>query len=234
MVKQFFYFPLFLIFLTCCNGTGKQLDTGKKDSTSIMKVDTSITTSYSYKNEQEYLKRKEMLCNRLALYDIAKGMDDYELRMWFIPSMWDPSILYILKAKDTTWTLFHYQVYMHRSTSEDHKYDDPVVEYFNNPLVDSVEMESVRPQKMDWNTYINNLQLDSLWNLQTESLIKGKTFAMLDGHRYLLEFTGKGKYKYLFYTAPEYFQDKDVNHKSFTNFKKRLVDPIIYKGMRNP
>ncbi len=175
-----------------------------------------------------------ILCNRLALYDIEKGSDDYELRMWFIPSFWEPSILYILKAKDTTWTLFHYQIYMHTATSEDHHYDDPVVEYYDNPLVDSVVMESVRPQKTNWRTYINNLQLDSLGKLQTESSIKGKTFAMLDGHRYLLEISNKGKYKYLFYTNPEYFQDKDINHKSFTDFKKRLVEPIIYKGMRNP
>lgn len=234
MLRQIFCLLLFVIFLTCCKDTSKQTDSNKKDSVSTIKVDTSITNSYNYKNEQEYLKRKRLLCDGLALYDIEKAKEDYELRMWFIPSMWDPSILYILKAKDSTWTLFHYQIYMHRATSEDHHYDDPVVEYYNNPLVDSVVMESVRPQKTDWKTYINNLELDSLWRLQTESSLKGKTFAMLDGHRYLLEFSDKGKYRYLFYTAPEYFQDKDINHKNFTSFKHRLVDPIIYKGMRNP
>ena len=123
---------------------------------------------------------------------------------------------------------------MHASTSDHHLYEDPVVEYFNNPLVDSVSMESVKPQKIEWKTFIRNLQLDSLWNLQTESSIKGKKFFMLDGHRYLLEFNDKGKYKYLFYTTPEYFQNKDINHQRFTGFKKRLINPIIFKGMRNP
>lgn len=217
-----------------CNDTSKQTEINKKTSVSITKADTSITSSYVYKNEEEYLKRKMILCNRLALYDIEKGTNDFELRIWFIPSMWDPSTLYILKANDTTWTLFHYQIYMHRATSEDHHYDDPVVEYYNNPIVDSVVMESVIPQKTNWRTYINNLQLDSLWSLQTESSIKGKTFAMLDGHRYLLEISNERKYKYLFYTNPEYFQDKDINHKRFIDFKKRLIEPIIYNGMRNP
>src|SRR5690606_37351817 len=106
--------------------------------------------------------------------------------------------------------------------------------YYDSPLVDSVIMESVRPQKINWQTYINNLRLVSLWNLQTESSIIHKEFNMLDGHRYILEFTDKGKYKYLFYTTPEYFQDKDINHRKFTEFKKYLVDPIIYNGMRNP
>ncbi|HTL07411.1 MAG TPA: hypothetical protein VL307_04100 [Chitinophagaceae bacterium] len=95
-------------------------------------------------------------------------------------------------------------------------------------------MESVRPQKLDWQAYIKNLKLDSLWDLQTESSIKGKHFAVDDGYRCLLELSDKGRYKYLFYTMPEYFQDKDINHKKFTEFKKNLVDPIIYKGMRNP
>jgi hypothetical protein len=95
-------------------------------------------------------------------------------------------------------------------------------------------MESVRPQKTSWQNYIRNLQLDSLWKLQTESSIKGKKFSVTDGHRYLLELGGKGKYKWLFYTMPEYNQDKDINHKKFMEFKKHLVDPIIYKGMHNP
>jgi hypothetical protein len=76
--------------------------------------------------------------------------------------------------------------------------------------------------------------LDILWNLKTESSIKGKTFDVFDGRRYILEFSDKGNYKYLFYTTPEYFNDKDINHKKFTEFKNSFVDPIIYTEMRNP
>lgn len=185
-----------------------------------------VYDSLKHEVEQDYLKRKKLLCKQLALYDIEKSTDDFELRVWHFPSMWDPSILYILKAKDTTWTLFHCQYYTLRVTG--------ISDYYDNPVVDSVIMESVRPRKTNWQTYINNLQLDSLWNLQTESSIKEKTFAVLDGHRYILEFNTKGRYKYLFYTTPEYFQNEDINHKKFTEFKKRLVTPIIYKGMVNP
>ena len=214
------------IFIQACSDTSKKVDRPSRDTSDKAAKDTSSTHNFSYKNEQEHLSRKRQLSNILALYDIEKGGPEYELRMWFIPSMWDPSILYILKKSDTAWTLFHYQFYTLRSTDPDH--------YYDNPVIDSIVMESVRPQKTDWKTYINNLWLDSLWNLQTESSIKNKTFVMLDGHRYLLEFRDKGKYKYLFYTTPEYFKDKDSNHKRFAEFKKRLVDPVVYKGMRNP
>ena len=132
--------------------------------------------------------------------------------------------MYVLKARDTSWTLFHYQYYTLRGSDN----------YFDKPNLDSVVMETVRPQKLSWQTYIDNLQLDSLWNLQTESAIVGKTFGVFDGHRYVLEFRKDGKYKYLFYTTPESFQEKDSNHKKFTGFINRLIDPIIYNGMRNP
>ncbi len=226
MKRIILYLLLFVTVSISCNDTSKQTGISKKDSTTITTVDTAITNSYSYKNEQDHLNRKRVLSNRLALYDIEKGTDDFELRVWFMPSILDPSILYILKAKDRTWTLFHYQFYTLRVTDPSH--------YYDSPLIDSVIMESARPQKTTWQKYINNLQLDSLWNLQTESSIKGKTFDMVDGHRYILEFSDKGKYKYLFYTTPVFFQDKDVNHKKFIEFRKRLVDPIIYQGMRNP
>ena len=57
---------------------------------------------------------------------------------------------------------------------------------------------------------------------------------MFDGRRYILEFCDKGKYKYPFYTTPEYLKDKDINHKKFTEFKNSFVDPIIYTEMHNP
>ncbi len=226
MIKQLFSLLLFSTLLVSCNDHGKLSDEPKNDTITSNKLDTSITNSYTYKSEQEQLKRKRALCKKLALYDIEKGTDDFELRVWLIPSMWDPSILYILKGKDTTWTLFHYQYYTLRATA--------LNQYYDHPNLDSVIMESVRPQKINWQTYINNLQLDSLWNLKTESEIKAKSFGVADGHRYILELSNKGKYKYLFYTTPEYFKDKDDNHKKFTEFNKRLVDPIIYNGMHNP
>jgi len=221
---------LILLFLStlltaCGNHTADNKATNV-DTSKRAAPDTVVAKDWAFENEQEYLSRKRQLCSKLALYDIEKGSLDYELRMWLIPSMWDPSILYVLKKSGSLWTLFHYQFYAMRMT-------DPN-QYYSNPVVDSVVMQSVRPQRTNWEDYIDKLQLDSLWNLQTESSIKDKKFGMLDGHRYLLEFNKGGRYKYVFYTTPEYFQEKDINHKRFTEFKKRLVDPIIYKGMRNP
>jgi hypothetical protein len=234
MPKEALYFLIFFAILTSCKSTSNNPNSNKQKSDSNLTRDTNIINSYKYKEEQDYLRRKRILCDKLALYDLERQTDGLELRVWYIPSMWDPSILYILKVEDSKWTLFHYQIYMHTSTSEDHQFGDPVTEYFKNPVVDSVTMENVRPQKIDWTTYIKNLEVDSLWNLETESSIKGKTFAVLDGHRYLLEINQEGNYKYLFYTLPEYFQNKESNHRKFIEFKSRLVEPIIYKGMRNP
>ncbi len=139
----------FLTILTqSCKNDGAKTNLAIKDSSSKTLTDTSLLNNFTYKNEQEQLSRKRKLCDRLALYDIEKGTPNFELRMWLIPSMWDPSILYILKANDTTWTLFHYQYYTLRSTDPNR--------YYDNPAVDSVVMESVRPQKTSWAVYIKN------------------------------------------------------------------------------
>jgi len=189
-------FLLTTLLNACIDNTGggkTTIDTLKKTAS-----DTVEAKSWAFRTEQMDLSRKRQLSSKLALYDLEKSSPDYELRMWFIPSYWDPYILYVLKRSDSLWTLFHYQFYTLRATDPNH--------YYDNPVVDSVVMESVRPQRTNWATYINNLQLESLWDLQTESSIKGKDFGMLDVDRYLLEFNKKGRYKYVFYTMPEFFR----------------------------
>ena len=220
MQKLFFLSILFITLSQSCK------DPHSKNNSPLAKSDNKISNNLLYQEEQEQLTRKRNLCNRLALYDIEKGTQNFELRVWQIPSMWDPSILYILKANDSSWTLFHYQYYTLRCTDINH--------YYDNPVIDSVVMESLKPQKISWSNYIKNLYLDNLWGLQTESAIEGKQFIIDDGARYLVELSDKGKYKYLYLTQPDYFQDKDINHKKFVEFQKRLIDPVIYNGIHNP
>lgn len=140
-----------------------------------------------------------------------------------MPSLVDPSYLYILKENDSTWMLLRYSYFTLRSTDVSH--------YYDNPIIESVVMESLTPQKIGWKSYINNLHLDSLWNLETESAIKGKRFIVGDGQRYLVELGAKGKYKYLFYTQPDYFQKTDVNHKKFLEFQENLTAPVMHNGI---
>jgi hypothetical protein len=213
------------IFILACNDN-KTISSERKniDSLSLANIDTPITNRFAYKLEQKHLDRIKDISKKLGLYDLQKGTETFELRMWLIPSMWDPSILYVLKRNDSTWTLFHYQYYCIQ----------PEYKNYYTPNIDSVNMESVRPQKINWASYIRQLQLDNLWLLKTESSIKDKSFGVLDGNIYLTELSDKGKYKYLYYTIPETYQEKDTNHRRFIEFKKRLIDPIIYNGIRNP
>src|SRR5438105_3452797 len=110
MLKQFLYI-LAALSLTSCVDKNNSTKGTNKDSASSSQQDTSITNNFDYQIEQKYLKRKRLLSERLALLDLEKGTNDFELRIWYIPSMWDPSILYILKANNSTWNLYHYQFY---------------------------------------------------------------------------------------------------------------------------
>lgn len=222
MKKNTLYFTSVVFLLSCGNKFDPK--TIKIDSSAFEKTQkVFIADTFQYESEQKHLSRKRILSQRLALYDIEQSVDSFELRIWQIPSMWDPSILYILKSSSGRWTLLHYEFY---TLSVSPNYDDP--------NVDSVIVESLRPRKTTWDTYIGQLKLDSLWNLVTESAIPNKKFSVVDGHRFLIEMHKSGIYKYLIYTTPEYFQQRDSNHKWFMDFKERLITPILYNGIRNP
>src|SRR5215213_10011861 len=106
---------LFLaVFIQACSYPNQKVESGDGTVSNVTKP-TSLTKSFGF-SDQKYLSRKRHLSRKLDLYDIEKGVPEYELRMWLIPSMWDPSILYVLKKSDAVWTLFHYQFYTMRST----------------------------------------------------------------------------------------------------------------------
>jgi hypothetical protein len=215
---------LFALFQSCNTSQDEGLNV-QVDSSAVLPP-LKTRKGFAFENEQQYLGRKSELCNGLGIYDIQQEVVPYELRVWKFPSMWDPSILYVLKEKDSVWTLFHYQYYTMRATRQD--------EFFDNPIVDSVVMESLIPRTVSWTGYIKNLALENLWKLATESSMNEKTFDVVDGSRTILEIRQGDRYKYVFYTTPETFVEKDENHKLFIEFKKRLIEPVIYNGMRNP
>ena len=215
------FFVVTLLFFSCKN-IQKNKNIGKDDADNNIAVDTSIANSSAYEREQRFIERKRKLVKELSLYDLENGTDDYELRVWK-RGFYEPSILYVLKFGDSVWTLRHYQFY----ATSDNINEKP-------PLIDSIIMGTVKPQKMNWTDYIKQLNLDSLWVLKSESAIRDKSFEVLDGWIWLLEISKKKQYKYYYYTVPEMYKDKEINHKKFADFLKRLVDPIVYRGLVNP
>ncbi|RYE58249.1 MAG: hypothetical protein EOP48_03950 [Sphingobacteriales bacterium] len=208
-----------------CADSNKQSSKNTMDSVLSKESDSSIFSNEKYVTEQEFLAEKALLCGSLSLYNLSSQDVNFELRLWNFPSMWDPSILYVLKRHDSVWTLFHYEYYRMRILPRNYK---------AGPIVDSVVMESLIPLEESWVSYIANLRLDSLWSMKTESDIKDKQFNVVDGSRSLLELREGPKYKYLFYTMPQAFVDKDINHKQFVAFRERLIQPLLYNGIRNP
>lgn len=219
MNPKLLYLIFFILAITGCKTKNTTAPETNLDN-NIKKFDPAKLDQFEYQNELQILARNKILYSNLGLYDIQTLKNSYELRLWTFSAMIEPSILYIIKGKDSLATIFHYQVYCSRSS--------------NTRIIDSVSMESLKPQKITWTKYFDQLGLDSLSNLKTQSTIKNKSFGILDGHYYILEINDFGKYSYLHYTAPEYFYDKDVNHAMFVRFNNRLVKPLMYNGIVNP
>jgi hypothetical protein len=213
-----------ILFFASCKTKVKESAVANSDSMKLAQLDTTKFDKFEYQLELKELNHIKSLSAKLGLYNLVEQTEGYELRLWLFHAMMEPGLLYILKGKDSTATIFHYQIYCSHSTNAD----------YLNPSIDSVAMESLKPQRESWSKYFQELQLDSLFYLKTQSEIKGKNFGMLDGHFYLLEVNDSGKYKYLRYSAPDHFQEKDINHKKFIRFKEKFVNPLIYNGMINP
>jgi hypothetical protein len=66
MPKEILFLLIIITFFACCKESYKQAKSIKRDNNSLIKEDTSITKSRSYKIEHAYLRLKRALCNRLA------------------------------------------------------------------------------------------------------------------------------------------------------------------------
>jgi hypothetical protein len=144
--------------------------------------------------------------------------------------MWDPSILYILKGIDSSWLLLHYQYYKNYSTKSIQQRDWGQYD----PRIDSVLVETYKPQKITWKTYLDSLKLDSIWNWRSIGEIKGQSFGMNDGYHVLIEIRDKTRYRQILLSNPDYFQKTDISHKKYVEFHERFIHLLGYKMLHNP
>lgn len=174
-----------------------------------------------------YLLKKK-LCKRLSLYDIEISGDSIEVRFWIEPALYSPSQLYILKGTNSDWTVLHYILFERQINpgKDDLKTWDGV----KNPRLDSIKMETLSPFKMTWESYISQLDIDSLWTLPSQSELEG-SFGGLDGVSYSIELTDKNRYKLIHYSNPSSHVDKDINFRRFIDFQDKIIGPLSYNKM---
>ena len=216
---------LAFFFIACTNIKQTNSDNSPKLQRFIADTTNNIEAQVDFR----VYKEKKELCKRLCLYDLENGSDSFELRFWKEPSMWEPNILYILKGIDTSWLLYHYQLYEHHYEINSKQYLDQA----NNLRIDSFKVEALLPQKMTWTKYISNLHLDSIWKLPSQSELKNRWgFRDGDGEAFTLELATKAKYKLIHYSNPD--NKDEQNHKIFVRFINNLIEPLIYNGMVNP
>jgi len=212
-------FPIIVLFLASC-ADNQQAKISGPDTLMRLMADTSNNAA---KIEYEIYKSKKEMCKRLCIYDLESGTDSFELRLWQEPSMWEPHELFILKGIDTSWLMYHYVYYQRHNNYETNA--DKAWDAFHNPRIDSVSVKTLRPQKMSWTNYLNNLQIDSIWNYISQSEVK-KYRGGVDGQSYSLEIADKSRYKFIHYNNPE-FETVDPNHTNFVAFMNKLISPLF-------
>ena len=131
--------------------------------------------------------------NQIGLSDLKKGADSLEIRLWYDFSFSNSQELYVLKFKDTSCFLLYYRVYP-RTINYDDENRNRQWNPYADPIVDSSVSKSVLLPK----DILNNLHIDSIWLLKSQSELKiSDSVGFTDCDSYILEIADKKRFKYL-------------------------------------
>jgi hypothetical protein len=140
-----------------------------------------------------------MRATKFNLPEIIKGVDSFELRIWF-NSMMIPDFSTILRYSDTQWVAHEYEYYENGNSV-----DSVVIRKIN--LTDSI------------GKVVSYLSDSSVLNLPSQYAIPGFIDNIADGQTIAIETSTKTFYKALHYHCPEHFTDK---------YNKRFMGIINY------
>lgn len=215
---------LFWLVLGCEDITPSVSDASRK---TIILPDT--TGNKRAQVEHDIYSTNKKITTQLSLSDISVNKDSLEIRFWVAPALYGPIQLYILKCRDSVWSLTQNLIYL--KTFDPEKDDYRKWDGYKNPFVDSVFIRQLKPVGVSWDNYIDQLKIDSLWTLKSQSEFDGK-FGALDGISYSLEISDRQRYKFVHYNNPYSHTDEDESHRRIMEFEGKLFYKLNLEGVR--
>lgn len=213
----------FILLFQCCDNSANHSIRASAIDT-ITKYLPDSSKGFGGRRDYDSYLYKNRLTEMLSLNRLELGTDSFELRFWSVGALTDPIILYILKKPvNGEWTNLHYQIYRGESWNDE-----------QNPRIDSLLAESVKPGEVSWLTYISNLHLDSLWNTPSQYEVVDDRFGAVDGYSFYIELADRGRYRFMNYYVPDHKKGKEINHTRVFTFQENLRSGILYKGIINP
>lgn len=202
-----FYF----IFLGCKNSD-------KPNSNAIPKsVHIPDTTNNWYAQIFDYPSylNKIDITNQLGLDVLETDTVSSEIRVWVLGYNYNPQEIYLMKSKDTIWTISQINFYLNLGQGK--------------LIVDSIS--SRIENKILSQEGFRSLNTQQIWELPSQSEMKnGGSYGCVDGYSVQIEMNNKTKYKYSFYMCPGFHISKDSTFRFVQTFIQK-IDSLFYKSI---
>ncbi|MCU0352030.1 MAG: hypothetical protein MUF43_14570 [Flavobacterium sp.] len=198
---------IFSLTIIACNNPG--LQTKKTIKKSVQIPDTTnnfFAKLYDYPNYQI----KQELTRQLNLDTLENNKTNTEIRIWEIGSNYNPQTLFIIKKKDTIYSI------------------QKIIFYLNYNQVDrQIKIDSISStrsnEKFISQEQFNSLKTENIWHLNSQSqMTNGQNYGCKDGSVLLTELSNDTRYKFLFYLCPYFHIEHDTTFKVILTFHHKV------------
>lgn len=222
------------IFIFCCLSCKTKPE--KTESNTIkdpyLLFVTDTTNNRRAKWDLFDLKYRIKLEQQIGLQDLTLGADNLEIRLWYDFSMGGSQALYTFRFKDTLCNLSYYRIFP-RPHNYDYANRNQKWNSYTDPIIDSSFSRSIMLNFKD----LENLHLDSIWLLKTQSELHiSDSIRFLDCDSYIIEIADKNRFKYLrHHCAQAYYEKTQLSEiLTYMDFCDRIIALVKKQNFRIP
>ncbi|GEM_PF-1663771 len=191
-----------IVALSACNNIGREKPTFK-----IVLPDTSATHQPDIFYEVKKKAAQELMLNQLE-----NGSDSFELRLWAKVEVMPLGQVFIIKRIDNKWTCLNYNYVETAKWSP----GPNMLDYAKAFSIDTFAVKKLEP-KTNWKTFFNAIEKEDIYNLPSQSDIKGWKNKVSDGYTFYVEYATKYKYKFYWYNCPDVYENEFKECRQMSN-----------------
>ena len=197
------FFIFGLILTSCCNNNRTE-----RLSVEMELPDTSVTHQPDLMYEVKKKTADELMLNKLE-----NGADSFELRLWAKVEVTNGGQVFVIKKINNQWNCLHYSYLESKGMMSPNQ---GLIKWITDFTVDTFCVKKMQPVT-DWKTFFAAVEKENIYNLPSQSDIKGWVNGVCDGLTYYVEYATKDKYKFYWYNCPDVYEDKFKECKQMTN-----------------
>jgi hypothetical protein len=157
---------------------------------------------------------KKIAEEELLLNKLENGSDTLELRLWAKVEVLMGGQVFVIKKIKGKWTCLHYTYFYKREVDYENGMD--YFKWYSNIAIDTFWVKKLQPNS-NWKTFFYEIEKENIYNLPSQSDIKGWSNIVNDGYTFSIEYATKDKYKFYSYNCPDVYENKFKECRQMSN-----------------